>query len=171
MHYVRLWGRNSHCAIRSRLNCTSLTPLQPALSTYPLRSSGGPLATANNLIEYTVLNVEEPPHRAVPLTLEDSAASTTASKPETDFRVVELEVARSSDLGCIDQTFFLRSHLGHLLKPGDAVMGYDLIAMTCTEETGLPDLVLVKKVSGAETGQRQRLEVAGRREDPTEEDS
>jgi len=135
------------------------------------RSPFTALATANNLIEYTVLNVEEPPHRAVPLTLEDSAASTAASKPETDFRVVELEVARSSDLGCIDQTFFLRSHLGHLLKPGDAVMGYDLIAMTCTEETGLPDLVLVKKVSGAETGKRQRLEVAGRREDPTEEES
>ena len=130
-------------------------------------------ATASNLIEYTVLNIEEPQQhrRPVPPVLEDSAASTAASRPEMDFHVVELEVARSSDLGCTDQTFFLRSHLGHLLKPGDAVMGYDLAAMTFTEEEGLPDLVLVKKVTGAETGvKRQKLEVAGRREDQEEEE-
>ena len=50
-------------------------------------------------------------------------------------------------------------------------MGYDLAAMTFTEEEGLPDLVLVKKVTGAETGvKRQKLEVAGRREDQEEEE-
>ena len=129
------------------------------------------LATSRNFTEYTVLNIEEQQQRRpVTTVLEDSKASTAASRPDTDFLMVDLEVARSSDLGCNDQTFFLRSHLGHILKPGDLVLGYDLLTMTTTDEEGLPDIVLVKKLSSGEAPKpRPRLEIAGRKPSTTKD--
>lgn len=42
------------------------------------------------------------------------------------FDINILYVIRSSDLGVSDQTYVVVSHLGHLIHPGDIVLGYDL---------------------------------------------
>ena len=39
----------------------------------------------------------------------------------------DFQVARESDLGFNDKTFHIRTHLGHLLKPGDMALGYDMV--------------------------------------------
>ena len=65
---------------------------------------------------------------------------------------MDVEVARSSDLGLNQITFHIKSHLGHILKPGDLVLGYDLQSLIgnaseqdqVTDRT--PDVILVKKV-------------------------
>jgi nonsense-mediated mRNA decay protein 3 len=36
------------------------------------------------------------------------------------------QVAKASDFGRNDRTFFVRTHLGHLLHPGDSALGYDM---------------------------------------------
>mmetsp|Transcript_166343 Transcript_166343/g.404184 ORF Transcript_166343/g.404184 Transcript_166343/m.404184 type:complete len:423 (-) Transcript_166343:272-1540(-) len=38
----------------------------------------------------------------------------------------EVEIARASDFGQNDERLLVRSHLGHLLHPGDIALGYDL---------------------------------------------
>jgi nonsense-mediated mRNA decay protein 3 len=69
----------------------------------------------------------------------------------------EATVARASDLGVNDRTYFTRTHLGGLLQPGDSAMGYllngtnfnnpeyDAIEESNTYSSIIPDVVLVKK--------------------------
>jgi nonsense-mediated mRNA decay protein 3 len=67
--------------------------------------------------------------------------------------VAEVEVARVADFGVNDVTFHLRTHLGHVLKHGDTVLGYDLANTTNDGDMeeyvhagmSLPDVVLVRK--------------------------
>lgn len=69
----------------------------------------------------------------------------------------EATVARASDLGVNDNTYFARTHLGSLLRPGDSAMGYmltgsnfnsdslDAIENSRAYGSTIPDVVLVKK--------------------------
>lgn len=71
--------------------------------------------------------------------------------------LAEATVARASDLGVNDRTYFTRTHLGGLLQPGDSAMGYllngtnfnnpeyDAIEESNTYSSIIPDVVLVKK--------------------------
>lgn len=64
-------------------------------------------------------------------------------------RLAEVEVVRNSDFGVNDQRFIATSHLGHLLKAGDTVLGYDLTTAVLSEATDdyvLPDVILVRKL-------------------------
>ncbi|CAG8652903.1 15635_t:CDS:2 [Dentiscutata heterogama] len=92
------------------------------------------LATTKNLVEYYVLDVE-------PL-------GPTRGK----YILADILVARSSDFGKNDTTFYARSHLGGILSPGDNAMGYDLSSSNFNDFTFdslnqnyLPDVVLIKK--------------------------
>ena len=40
--------------------------------------------------------------------------------------LADVEVARAVDLGVNDNRYIQRSHLGHILRAGDTVMGFDL---------------------------------------------
>jgi nonsense-mediated mRNA decay protein 3 len=69
----------------------------------------------------------------------------------------EATVARACDLGVNDNTYFARTHLGTLLRPGDSVMGYMLAGTNFNSEaldaiensraygSTIPDVMLVKK--------------------------
>ncbi|KAI1765375.1 NMD3-domain-containing protein [Hypoxylon sp. FL1150] len=69
----------------------------------------------------------------------------------------ETQLARASDLGVNDKTYFARTHLGGLLHAGDSVMGYMLtgtnfnnpqfeaIEESHTYSSRIPDVVIVKK--------------------------
>ena len=66
----------------------------------------------------------------------------------------EVQVARAADFGKNDQVFFTRTHLGHLLNPGDTALGYDLANAQLTgldydafiaKGGQLPDVILVRK--------------------------
>ena len=67
--------------------------------------------------------------------------------------LASVTVARDSDLGVNDTKFTVLSHLGHLLKPGDSVLGYDITNMNLNDtylddlKSGveLPDVVLIRK--------------------------
>ena len=71
--------------------------------------------------------------------------------------LAEATVARASDLGSNDRTYFTRTHMGRLLQPGDSAMGYllagtvfnnteyEAIENSNTYSSTIPDVVLVKK--------------------------
>jgi nonsense-mediated mRNA decay protein 3 len=92
------------------------------------------LAEASQLIEFIVLDVEP----------------TGVVKGK---RVLaDITVARAADLGVNDKEFYVRSHLGAILHPGDSVMGYYTTNSNYNSELwddldqdNVPDVILVKK--------------------------
>jgi nonsense-mediated mRNA decay protein 3 len=73
------------------------------------------------------------------------------------YHLAEATVARASDLGSNDITYFTRTHLGAILHVGDSVLGYhltdtnfndpnfDAIEANSTYSGTIPDVVLIKK--------------------------
>ena len=73
------------------------------------------------------------------------------------FHLAEATVARASDLGANDTTYFTRTHLGGILHAGDSVLGYHIsgtnfnnpnfeaLEQSYQYASSIPDVVLVKK--------------------------
>ncbi|CAI5529487.1 unnamed protein product [Closterium sp. Naga37s-1] len=69
------------------------------------------------------------------------------------FMLADVQVARVADFGKNDVMFTARTHLGHLLRPGDYAMGYDLHGANLNSDdlarysnrATLPDVILVRK--------------------------
>jgi len=71
--------------------------------------------------------------------------------------LAEATVAKASDLGRNDKTYYTRTHLGNVIHPGDSVMGYMLtgtnfnntqfeaLEESNTYSSQIPDVLLVKK--------------------------
>lgn len=49
-----------------------------------------------------------------------------AFNQDSRYGLAEAQVARAADFGSNDRTSFTRTHLGHLLHPGDTALGYDV---------------------------------------------
>jgi len=102
------------------------------------------IMSSNKMIEFIVLSSEP------------AEANWNPAAPQRKrggkFRLAEVEVARDSDLGSNDTRFTVITHLGHLLKAGDTVLGYDLGSANVNDDAmesmkdGLPDIILVRKV-------------------------
>ncbi|KAL8844761.1 MAG: hypothetical protein Q9176_000861 [Flavoplaca citrina] len=103
------------------------------------RSPFNGLADVRELVEFVVMDIEP----------------TGVQKGR--FFLAEATVARASDLGNNENTYFTRTHLGGVLNPGDSVMGYHLTGTNfnnpqfeALEESNahsstIPDVILVKK--------------------------
>jgi len=96
------------------------------------------LADVRELVEFIVMDIEP------------------TGQQNGRFFMAEVTVAKASDLGSNDRTYFCRTHLGGVLHAGDSVMGYDLSGTNFNspqfediENSSLasrvPDVVLVKK--------------------------
>ncbi|KAI3708065.1 hypothetical protein L2E82_37097 [Cichorium intybus] len=77
------------------------------------------------------------------------------------YYMADVQVARVSDFGKNDTIFFVRTHLGQILKPGDYALGYDLRAANMNDmeldkyRGEIPEVILVKK-SYEERRKKQR---------------
>ncbi|KAF6172650.1 hypothetical protein GIB67_041973 [Kingdonia uniflora] len=96
------------------------------------------LISCRQLIPYIVLDVE-------PVASEVSIAG-------SKYALADVQIARVSDFGKNDIIMTGRTHLGHLLNPGDTALGYDLyganindIGLDKYKGLSLPDAILVKK--------------------------
>ncbi|TPX09080.1 uncharacterized protein E0L32_001658 [Thyridium curvatum] len=99
----------------------------------------GALADMKELVEFVVLDIEPTGYR------------------KGKWVLAEATVARASDMGANDTTYFTRTHLGHMLQVGDSAMGYlltgtnfnsaelDAIEESHAYGSTIPDVVLVKK--------------------------
>lgn len=126
--------------VGTALNLLDPSTLQTADVSTPVywRSPFTSLADVQELVEFVVMDIE-------PLGLRKGR-----------FVLAEATVARASDLGVNDTTYYTRTHLGDILHPGDAVMGYHLTGTNfnnpqfeALEESNasssIPDVMLVKK--------------------------
>lgn len=104
------------------------------------------LAHPRQLQEFVVMNSEE-------ILKQEKAHVAGRGQVSRRHVLSDVWVVRASDLGSGDQQYYCRSHLGHLLQPGDSVLGLDLRTANLSDEhldkmkaDKIPDVVLVKKV-------------------------
>lgn len=102
------------------------------------------MLSSTRLTPYVVLATEPLPEKSRP--------SAPRGHRVRKARVAEVELARDSDLGSNDNRVTAVSHLGHILRAGDTVLGYDVSAANLPEgeassiSGSLPDVILVRKV-------------------------
>ncbi|XP_050228904.1 uncharacterized protein LOC126678078 [Mercurialis annua] len=102
------------------------------------RSSFKSLLTSRQLVEYIVLDIE--------------IIAPEVTIGGTRYALADAQVARISDFGKNDIIFFVKTYLGHILKPGDQALGYDLygantndIELDKYKGLVLPEVILIKK--------------------------
>ncbi|GAV58467.1 NMD3 domain-containing protein [Cephalotus follicularis] len=102
------------------------------------RASFKSLLTRRQLVEFIVLDVE--------------IVSPEVYIGGSRYALAEAQVARVSDFGRNDTIFNIKTHLGHLLSPGDYALGYDLYGANFNDneldqykDFPVPDAILIKK--------------------------
>ena len=127
--------------VGTSINLLDPSTLQTADVSTPIywRSPFTSLADVQELVEFVIMDIEP------------------VGPQKGRFLLAEATVARSSDLGVNDITYFTRTHLGGVLHPGDSVMGYhltgtnfnnphfDALEQSSNYSSIIPDVVLVKK--------------------------
>lgn len=128
--------------IGTAVNLLDPTTLQTAdvPSTIYWRKPFVSIADVHELVEFIIMDIEP------------------IGPQEGHFILAEATIARASDLGVNNKTYYTRTHLGGVLHPGDSVMGYHLagtnfnnrwfeaIENNNTYATQIPDVILVKKL-------------------------
>ena len=127
--------------VGTSVNLLDPNTLQTADVSTPIywRSPFTSLADVQELVEFVVMDIEP------------------TGTQKGRYLLAEATVARSSDLGSNDATYFTRTHLGAVLHPGDSVMGYHLtgtnfnnpnfeaLEQSNVYSSSIPDVILVKK--------------------------
>lgn len=92
------------------------------------------LASSSTMSEYMVLDIEP------------------AGTANDRFALADATVARTADLGKNDVTYYVRTHLGGILHPGDLAMGFHLTNTNFNnklwddlDKDKIPEVILVKK--------------------------
>ena len=127
--------------VGTSVNLLDPNTLQTADLSTPIywRTPFSSLANVQELMEFVIMDIEP------------------ISPPKGRFILAEATVARASDLGSNDTTYFCRTHLGGILHAGDSVMGYHItgtnfnspqfeaLELNNALANRIPDVVLVKK--------------------------
>lgn len=103
--------------------------------------------SGRDLVKFIVLSIE-PMLQAV-------RASAKRRGNDRKIRLAECIVVRESDFGMNDRQYSCVTHLGHILKEGDTVLGFDLFSFPLTTsdkdmeasslKRDIPDVILVRK--------------------------
>lgn len=100
------------------------------------------LLTKERLTQFIVLDIEN-----IDTNMNESRAAI-----KQKFRQVRVQVARMSDFGADNATFWVNTHLGELITYNDCVLGYDLeqinnetLDQVKQSYPLLPDVILIKK--------------------------
>jgi nonsense-mediated mRNA decay protein 3 len=77
--------------------------------------------------------------------------------------VADIWLVKSSELGITESTIHTKTHLGHLLRPGDEVLGFDLRDTVINNADfeklnpdNIPDVIVIKKYF-ADKDKRRRM--------------
>ncbi|KMT04268.1 hypothetical protein BVRB_8g183440 [Beta vulgaris subsp. vulgaris] len=101
------------------------------------REPFAPIFSTKQLVQYIVLDVV--------------IVSSQVDSKFLRYALADVEIARVSDFGKNDKIISVRTHLGHLLKPGDHALGYDLYGANFNNseaeehKASFPDAVLIQK--------------------------
>lgn len=103
------------------------------------------ICNPKQLTEYIVMDCEVVLHK-------DRKSFPGQGKVSERHVVSDMWLVKASELGINDNTIHTRCHLGHLLKPGDSVLCYNLEDANINDDNfdklnndHVPDLIVVKK--------------------------
>jgi nonsense-mediated mRNA decay protein 3 len=109
------------------------------------------LANVSDLVEFTVLDIESSGHKRGKWILADAQVALSGAFKSTGVRESDGMMDYESS-GFTNQIFHTRTHLGSILQPGDAVMGYHISnanynsdEFAALSSARVPDVILVKK--------------------------
>lgn len=147
--------------VTNALTLTDPTTLRTAVLEAPAywRQPFRCVMSARQLVEFIVLDIEVV-----------DARGPSGYNHNGRWSLAECTVARLSDFGHNDRVFTTRTHLGHLLHPGDHALGYDVANANLVDSdleaaahrgASLPDIILVRK-SYEERRRRRRAKGAQR---------
>ncbi|XP_056644331.1 60S ribosomal export protein NMD3 [Diorhabda sublineata] len=120
------------------------------------RNPFGAICNPKQLVEYIVMDIEP---------IKDKDRKIFPGQGAISYRHVlaDIWVVKASELGINDNNIHTRTHLGHILKPGDSVLGYNLEDSNINdsnfdklERTSIPDVLLVKKLYGDRSFRRRQ---------------
>eukprot|EP00534_Pseudo-nitzschia_fraudulenta_P004890 CAMPEP_0201117116 /NCGR_PEP_ID=MMETSP0850-20130426/1189_1 /ASSEMBLY_ACC=CAM_ASM_000622 /TAXON_ID=183588 /ORGANISM="Pseudo-nitzschia fraudulenta, Strain WWA7" /LENGTH=608 /DNA_ID=CAMNT_0047381357 /DNA_START=106 /DNA_END=1932 /DNA_ORIENTATION=- len=120
---------------------------------YHKNGGGGGTAGANDKGCYSILQTSE---RLVPFVVldvelcDENATGALYEGPSSGVEkhaLADVQLARESDLGANDEVLSCVTHLGHLIQPGDVVLGYDLISTAASLNTTVHKAGSTKKGS------------------------
>lgn len=121
-------------------------------STVYYRSPFEAICNPKQLVEYVIMDIE--------VIYDKDRKIFPGQGPISNKHVLcDVWVVKASELGINDNTIHTKTHLGHLLKPGDSALGYNLEDSNINDENfeklnqdKIPDVVLVKKCYGDKLG-------------------
>ncbi|KAJ6637763.1 60S ribosomal export protein NMD3, partial [Pseudolycoriella hygida] len=118
------------------------------------RQPFGAIFNPKHLTEYIVMDIEVIRNR-------DLHCFPGQGKISRKHVVSDVWLVKAAELGINENTIHTKTHLGHILKPGDSVMGYNLLDSNINDvnfdkldKSKVPDVVIVKKHYGDSTGRR-----------------
>jgi len=119
---------------------------------YPFHSICNP----KQLVEYVVMDIE-------PILDKDRKFFPGQGAVSSRHILADVWLVRASELGINDNTIHSRTHLGHVLKPGDSALGYNIEDSNINDDhfdkldrSKVPDVVLVKKHYGDRSARRRQ---------------
>jgi len=109
------------------------------------------LQTSERLVPFVVLDVElcgeSEGHEDVDSNSNGNPLYKGPTSGVQKFALADVQLARESDLGKNDEVLSCVTHLGHLIQPGDVVLGYDLVATASSLNTTVHKAGSTKKGS------------------------
>ncbi|XP_049820964.1 60S ribosomal export protein NMD3 [Aethina tumida] len=115
------------------------------------------ICNPKQLVEYIVMDIE-------PIMDKDRNFFPGQGAISNKHVLSDIWVVRASELGVNDNTIHTRTHLGHILKPGDSVLGYNIEDSNINDDnfekldkSKTPDVILVKKYYDKSAIRKQRL--------------
>lgn len=117
------------------------------------------ICNPKQLIEYVVMDIEIIRH-------ENKRVFPGQGSISDKHVIADVWLVKASELGINDNPIHTRTHLGHILKPGDSVLGYNLkdsnindVNLDKLSEDTIPDIILVKKFYGHDKAARRRARI------------
>ncbi|XP_012231936.1 60S ribosomal export protein NMD3 [Linepithema humile] len=117
------------------------------------------ICNPKQLTEYIVMDIE-------PLKDEEKKVFPGQGSISNKHVIADVWLVKSSELGINNNSIHTRTHLGHVLKPGDSALGYTLKDTNINDanfdklsEDTIPDIILVKKFYGYDKAARRRARV------------
>ncbi|TGZ45674.1 60S ribosomal export protein NMD3 [Temnothorax longispinosus] len=111
------------------------------------------------LIEYIVMDIE-------PINYKNRKTFPGQGAISSKHIIADAWLVKASELGINDTPIHTRTHLGHILKPGDSVLGYALKDTNVNDanfdklsEDSIPDIILVKKFYSHNKAARRKARV------------
>ncbi|CAH0547910.1 unnamed protein product [Brassicogethes aeneus] len=125
-------------------------------STVYYRNPFQSICNPKQLVEYIVMDIE-------PIMDKERKVFPGQGQISTRHVLADVWLVRASELGINDNTTHTRTHLGHVLKPGDSVLGYNVMDSNINDahfekidKSKVQDVVLVKKYYDKALIRRQR---------------